>query len=339
MYHLLIVLCTLLFSLPTFAQPKAAPVANNPTNVHVFVDMQRMQKSKTFTDLYSFAQMNPGFKNDLKSIKDKFGIDPFKDLNTVLIHLQIADNKTPPASLMKITGNFDVQKIMAGFNQDGKTFTKETLNGKTFYIDTPADTAIWIQPKMALLGKTDRLRAILQDMSLVDQTFAHILAADSTNQDMVIKLDLNQNLLAEMRQKNPQFANFPKSLVQVNMASGLNLHIEAQGTEEQPTKMLVSQVQMGIQAALKSPQAAMFGALIKKFKVANQGAQLTLDLPLDQADVDRLKMLAGLLMMNMQRPPAQPKQPAFPKLNAPVAPSLAPAPTPVPVPAPAPAKK
>ena len=60
---------------------------------------------------------------------------------------------------------------------------------------------------------------------------------------------------------------------------------------------------------------------------------------MDQADVDRLKMLAGLLMMNMQRPPAQPKQPAFPKLNAPVAPSLAPAPTPVPVPAPAPAKK
>ena len=341
MHRLLIVLCTLLFSLPTFAQPKVAPTAAKPTNVHIFIDMQRMQKSKTFEDLYSFAQMNPGFQSDLKSIKEKFGIDPFKDLKTALVNLQVTDSKQPPASLMKVTGTFDVSKIMNGFNQEGKTFTKETLNGQTFYIDAPADTAIWIQPQMALLGKTDRLRSAIQNPALIDQAFAAITAADSTNKDLVVKLNFNQDLLANMKQRNPQFANFPQSIVQVDLGSGLNIHVEAQGIAEQATQMLVSQVQMGLQAALKSPQAAMFGSLINKFKVANQGAKLTMDLPLDQADVDRLKMLAGLLMMNMQRPPAQPKQPAFPKLNAPVAPSTAPAPTPVPTmpaPAPAPAK-
>jgi hypothetical protein len=49
-----------------------------------------------------------------------------------------------------------------------------------------------------------------------------------------------------------------------------------------------------------NPQAMMFMGILNKLKVSAQKTDLSIDLPLNQQDVNQLKMIAGMIMMGMQ---------------------------------------
>ena len=122
-------------------------------------------------------------------------------------------------------------------------------------------------------------------------------------------------------------AQFPKMVGYLDFMPGLHVNFKAMSNTPAPAAMISQMINAQVKTAAQNPQAAMFAGMINKLKVEAKGNNLTIDLPLNQTDVNQIKMMAGMLMMGLQGA-GKPKSPA--KFPAPASPALPgiPAPTP-----------
>ena len=331
-------------------------------NTLVFVDMQRMQKSQTFKDVTTFLMANPQSKAKIDEFEKGFGINVFRDVNAVSLHMLARANNNPDV-LVHVQGTFDQKKVLAGLGQAG-ALTPVAAGSMTIHqMPNQNKGVIFINPNELLIGETATLKNAVGNQG----KFAGILSTLSQRikgeKDMWVVTHLGQSELAKVKQKNPLLGNFPDFMIQLDLATGLHLQVNAISNADKVAQSTAGLLNQQLTAVKSNPQAMMFMAVLNKIKIVAQTNEVSIDLPLNQQDVNQIKMLAGLLMMGMQKQGAPPaatgaKRPAFPSLKgknpagmpkpavkapapkapvAPKAPATPKAPAPAPV-APTPAK-
>ena len=128
---------------------------------------------------------------------------------------------------------------------------------------------------------------------------------------------MNEEMRKDLGQKNPMMAQFVKVIGSLDFKP-VSTNIRAIESAAGPAQ-IAQMAQAQLAASTQSPQAAMFAGMIKKISVTAQGNDLVLDVPLNQQDVNQIKMMVGMMLMSLQGG-ARPRGPA-------------PVPVPTPVPA------
>ena len=343
MKKLMILLFTLLWSTLAFAAPQGnTQFFGGNGNVVFHFDMQRFQKGQTPKNLLGMLMMNPKAKEGLNKFKTQFGLDPFKDVQTLTGLVTLKARGEQPLMLLHIVGTFNQEQFLKGLTAEGNQFVTETVNGKTLHVSAANKSALSFVPNGVLMGSPEEIRTAIKGAN----KFGGILAAQqaklSNGGDLWFAAQFPEALRKDMQLRNPAMANANALRGFLDFASGLHLSLITElGTAEEASKaaqMLIATVDQ----AKQSPQAAMFMNMVNKFSAQAKGNELVIDLPLNQEEVNQIQAIIGMMMMSLtanQATAAGQGGPSFPGLKAPVAPSAKPvapvAPAPV-APAPAP---
>ena len=303
------------------AAPAGLNYLNGDANIVVHFDSKRLQQSQTFKDLMSMAMANPKAKSNLDDMKSKTGVDVLKDIDSVTA--QIKAPKAPGSKaqvLGYVQGRFNAQSVV-GAMKANKNEVKEVKASWGVMYQNPADASFsfaFISGGM-LFGSTELVQ------NYKTGTFGGPLAKLAASfkdqaQDLWVVVDMNEEMRKDLGKKNPMMAQFVKVIGSLDFKPGLHLNIRATGESAAGPAQIAQMAQAQLAASTQSPQAAMFAGMIKKSSVTAQGNDLVLDVPLNQQDVNQIKMMVGMMLMSLQGG-ARPKGPA---------PKAVPVPTPAP---------
>ena len=311
-----------------FSAPSSTDYFPAKGSLLVHIDVQRIQKSQVFKDVMGFAMMNPSTKKNLDEFKTRFGIDPFKDVTQVSLHLD-----EPPVGSQNaegfayIQGNFKESLVLAGLKKEGEA-TEEMIGTQKVYLNKDGQGAIAFVPGGILMGNPASLKAGVAQkgtfggpLKTLQQSYSH------GKNDLWLGLVVTPKMAADLALKNPMMGGFTQTMISVDMAQGLHLAIEAMNKSAEGASAVAKMLNTQIKAASASPQMMMFAGMVSKLKIAAQKTAVVIDLPLNDQDVAQIKMMAGMMMAGLQQGA---KGPSFP--------SKVPVPAPAPAPAPAPSK-
>jgi hypothetical protein len=313
------------------------------------IDVKRIQNSQTFKDLYTFVSSNPANQKALQEFNTTYQIDLLKDIDTVTFHAS-SPNKdaAEPELLVILEGRFKPEVIIEATKKTWTQPKQEMIGSATFvYSELQKENAMSFVDQMLVLGNQSAVRQAISKSGQFSGKLADSLSKlPTTPVDTWGVMVLNENMKSQLRQNNPNAASFENIIMSFDLASGLNVDIKAYGENETMVSALSNEMNAQLTSVLQNPQAAIFASMIKKLKISAKAKELQVQLPLDQQDVNQIKMmlammLGGLNQMN-QAPVNTSPIPSNPNLNQPapssmVVPMPAPAPVPAPVPAPTPA--
>jgi hypothetical protein len=300
------------------------------------IDVKRIQSSETFKDLYTFVSSNPANQKALQEFNQTYQIDLLKDIDTVTFHASNATGATPEL-LVILEGRFKPQVIIDATKKTWTQPKEEKIGDAVFvYSEIQQENAMSFVDQMMVLGNQSAVRNAISKPGQFPGKLSDSLSKLSSNPvDAWGIMVLNEEMRNQLRQNNPNAASFENITMSFDLAKGLNIEVKAYGHDDAMVANLSKEMNTQISAMLQNPQAMMFANMIKKLKVTAQGKELLIQLPLDQQDVNQIKMM--LMMMlgglnQMGQPPVNTAPiPNNPNLNqpppvAPVVP-VVPAPT------------
>lgn len=324
----------------SFAAPNAH-TEHFPDDGHILlhIDLQRLQTGQTPKQLLGLMMANPETKQKITLFQQNFGIDPFKDLKSLTMQIKVLEAKQEPLILVHVVGTFDQARLLKGLTAQGNAFTQETINGHVAHINAQNKSAITFVKDGVLMGTPERLRFALKGAQ-----FGGILKEQQAllkqGGDLWFAAHLPERVRADIKRQNPVVADSKSMRGYLDFAQGLKIMIATEFVSPEVAAATEAQLKMMIDQAKQAPQAAMFMNMVNKVSISAEGPELTLDIPLTQDDVNQIQAIVSMMLMSLsmqqqqqqQQPPAGSSAPKFPKLNAPVSPSV-PAPAPAPVPA------
>ena len=347
-------LCLLALCWGSFAS--AAPRAHtnhfsDDGHVLLHIDLQRLQKGQTPKHLLGLMMSNPQTRQNINAFKQHFGVDPFKDVDSLTVEVKILESGKEPQILMHVVGRFDQPQLLKGLTQQGNTFTQETINGHLVHISAGNNSALTFLKDGVILGTTDRLKANLKGV-----TFGGELKNQQgkllEGGDIWFAAHLPERIRAEIKASNSMAADSSAMRGFLDFAQGLNMSMTTEFVSPAVSKSVETRLKLMLEQAKLSPQAAMFMNMVNKVKITTQGPELTVSVPLSQDDMNQIQAIVSMMLMSLSMQQPKPatldkrSAPRFPQLNAPVAPGSQPAQgaspkpagqraTPVPTPAPA----
>ena len=111
---------------------------------------------------------------------------------------------------------------------------------------------------------------------------------------------MSPEMIADAKAKNPMMAVFQDIQGFIDLASGLHINVNATAKQAAIAQQMVKRAQEQLKAASGTPQAQMFASVLNKISLSAEGATIKLDVPLNQQEVNQLKMIVGMIMMSMQ---------------------------------------
>ena len=290
------------------------------------IDMERMRSSQTFKDLAAMITGNPAAQKDLEELKARFGVDPINGIGSITLSVNAAAKGAPPEVAAYVTGAFPQAQILEALKKESKDFDAVKEGEHTMYVaQNDSSTITFVKGGMLATGsdgavKGDAVaRKVLAGAGVTGAVKVTTGSFDGSK-DVWATFQPSAAMVADMQAQNPMMGAFTAWTVSMDFTPGLHVHIEGKGTEAAASQ-IAAMASMQLQQMQASPQAAMLGGMMSKLSVTSKGELLVVDMPLNQQDVNQLKMMAMMMMMSLQQPKAQP---SFPGLQAPVAPSVAP---------------
>jgi hypothetical protein len=290
--------------------------------------MQRLQKGETPKNLLGMVMMNPKTKEGLNKFKTQFGLDPFKDIQSLTGSVTLLARGTEPLILLHIQGTFNEATFLKGLTQEGNDFKTETINGHTLHVSAANKSALSFIKGGVLMGSPDQLRAAVKGTKFAGALVAQ-QAKLANGGDLWFVAQFPEAMRKEMQLNNPAMANANALRGFVDFAKGLHISLITELSNAEEATKAATQLNASINQAKGSPQAAMFINMINKFSANAKGNELVIDLPLNQDEVNQVQAIAGMLMMSLTANKGN-AGPSFPGLKAPVAPGAPMAPAPAP---------
>ena len=327
----------------------AAPTGNtqffsDDGSLLLHIDWQRLQQGQTPKTLLNMVMMSPRGKEGLANFKTKYGLDPFKDITSASLFMKFIKKGEDPEVLLHLKAKLDPAKFVAGLRADGNDFKEEKVAGRTLMVSEATKSALTFVEGGVLMGSPSRIRSAVQKSG-----YGGVLAAQQAKLakggDIWFVAQLPEAMRQEMKLSNPDIAESKSMRGFIDFSAGLHFGLITEFVSPEVAAGATAKLKAIVEQAKQNPQAAMFMTMINKLAATASGAEMTVDLPLNQDEVNQLQAIAQMLMMSltMRQPggapaggaaPAAPA-PAFPQLQRPTAPA-APAPVaPAPV-APAP---
>jgi hypothetical protein len=323
-----------LASTSALAAPQGLSYLNGDADILVHFDFQRLQKSQTFKDIMAMAMSNPRAKSGLDEIKTNVGVDVLKDVDSVTVQVKAPPKGKGRATVLGyVQGRFAPKTILAAMKTSEAKIEEVKAPWGVIYQNPSEPMGFAFVSGGMIFGDPELIKAHKKG------AFKGNLAATSQKfgdnaQDIWAVVKMNKDMSAELASKNPMLAQFAQIVGSLDFKPGLHLNVRATSKDPSGPKMLAQMGQGQLAAMSKSPQAAMFGAMMKKISIKAEANDLVLDIPLNQQDVNQIKMMVGMMLMSFQQkaasapgiapgmPPATRMPPKAPAVK------LAPAPAP-----------
>jgi hypothetical protein len=295
---------------------------------------------------------DPRFRERLKDFQTKFGVNIFKDVQSLSALIKLdpqslalgqpsSATAAPPQIILHLAGSFNPTQLLSGLTQAGNTLTRETLGEVELHVNVQSQSSIAFIKGGVLMGTPQQLRAALSSKEV---NFGGALAQQQKKlegaNDLWFAIAIPEALRASIKARNPKLADAHAVRGSLDLAEGMQLFLATEFNSIDSAARIAEVINARINQVKLAPQAAMFLNMINKLSVKTEATELKISLPLSQDDMNQIQAIVSMIMMSMTMNQAQEKAtpPQFPKLTQPTNPSSAPSstpPTPV-VPAPIP---
>jgi hypothetical protein len=327
MRNILILLIILVFSLPVFAAPKGnTTYFGDSANVVLHIDLQRLQQGQTPKSLLGMLMMNPKAKEKINKFNTQFGLDPFKDIESLTAQVTLKAPQTDPLMLLHIKGKFNQAQFLKGLGEEGNVFAKETLNGKDLYVSAASKSALTFVQDGVLMGSPEELRTAVKGGSKYAGALYDQQAKLAQGGDLWFVAQFPEEMRQQMQLKNPAMMKAKALRGYLDFAQGLHISLISELMTATDASKAAEELTNSITQAKSTPQAAMFMSVMNKFSATAKGNELVIDVPLSQDEVNQIQAMVGMMLMALTAnqggaaAPA-PKGAGFPSLKGPVVPA------------------
>lgn len=283
-----------LFATPALADNgtnalKAAP-ANTVMALHF--NAKRLSKSPLFQEVMAQAKQTQDVKKGLAEMEAKLGFNPERDLEgvTVLVPTDISGGGKPT---IIVTGSFNVAKAEAEIKGD-KKFTIKTLGGQKAYVGKDGMAMVFSKSRVVFAPAEAIGNVVLSKGGVA------ALSSLSNTVDRSKDVWFAANIDDKMRQSmgaNPMIKDLKTLRGSLDLAKGLGLNLNVGVATAATATNLAKMGQMQLDQGAKDPAmgAMGMGGFISKIAIAAKGTDVAVDLNLNQAEVNQLKMMAMMM--------------------------------------------
>lgn len=284
----------------------------------VHIDMERMRGSAFYKEIVAPMLKTPNFVREMNEARTKLGFDPINDLNTFTMVVTPPGGFGAPEALMVMEGKVNKENMIAMAVKEAKA-VKGEYNGVELWATAPGgeDVGLAFVGGKALIGHQKMVREAIDGSKGKPAANAQMLALTKTvNQtaDLWFIGTVPESARAEMAKGNPAMGDVKTVRGSLDLSKGLAVVISV-GASASGAKAMADMIQAATKLDPQTePMMAQMGLLpvIKKLKVEAKGDDLNVGLDLDTADVNRLKMLVGMVsaMGGAGAPPMPMEMPA-----------------------------
>ncbi len=276
----------------------------------IHVDVQAVLGSQLFKDLAGPLQASPDYQEALKEMKAKGNFNPEKDLSAITIYVAEGAKGGKPVPTVVAHGTFDAKTIMAmGSKEAG--MTQKTAGGVSYLLSAKDKMGLAITKNTAVMGSEAHLPKAIKGAG-GNAKLASLAKGVKTGDAIWFTLNMPASMMAQLPSKDPnakalRSARGSLSLANGGMGLSFMIGMADKAAAGNVTKLLNEQ----LSKAAGDPAAAQMGFadMIKKAKVVQKGNDIVLDLALGAPEIQKLKMLMGMMMMGMGGQKAAPGAP------------------------------
>lgn len=281
------------------------------------VDLARFRSSSLYKDVLAGFIQAPQIQSQMAVAKAQLGFDPINDIDSVTIigGAKLVGGKED--ALFIVAGKLDQGKLTKLASEAGGATQVEHAGVKYWATDPKEDMAIaFIDGKLAL-GRHALVKGAIEGKG-PGATLAALLKEVNQGGDLFFAGAIPAEAGAALAAADPSLKDLKSVRGSIDFAKGLSLNIAIAASAASATAIAGK-----MQTALKPDPAAApmmqqmgIAPMIEKLKVEAKGDTVVIGLDLTPEEVNRLKMLAGMLGMAMQAqqmkgaPPAPPAPPA-----------------------------
>lgn len=258
----------------------------------VVLNVEQLARSPLFQELYKMATGNPQAQAGMAELTKSLGMDPLAALKTVVVGLP---KGLEGQGLVVLTLGAEAKKIEALAAQAGMT-AKPAIQGATV-LQAPDGATLAILGNQLFMGQDAQVKAGLgafkgKGGSIEKNTEVMKLVGGANQGD-----DLW--FAANLSGQKGELAHARSARGGVDLEKGIKVHAVVTMDSAAEATKLVSETKAKMDELKAQPQAKMLAldAVAGKLALSAKGNEVTVDLPLDEADVNRLKTAVGMMMM------------------------------------------
>jgi hypothetical protein len=293
----------MMLALPSaLAAPAGFGYLTGDADIIVHFDSQRLQKSQTFKDLMAMAMANPKAKAGLDEIKAKSGIDVLKDVDSLTVQIKSPAPGASRATVLGfVQGRFNPATLLKAMKAEKNEVTEEKTPWGVVYTNGKKDEAVGFTflKGGVLFGDVDLIKSHKKN-KFKGPLSKFMSSFKAQGQDVWVASKFSPEMRNDFKTKNPMMAQFVQVVGSLDFAPGLHLSVRATGENAAGPKQIATMAQAQLAASTQAPQAAMFAGMINKITVKAEGNDLVVDVPLNQQDVNQIKMMVGMMLMSLQ---------------------------------------
>ena len=262
------------------------------------VNVEQLTKSALFQDLFKMVTAAPQAQASLNEFKTKLGADPLTAVKTFTIGFP-PDLQGPGLALLQITA--DIGKIEKAATESGLNGGKETYQGATL-LKSAGDSgggAMGLTAGQLFLGKLEQVKAALDAAkgkgASVEKNapLAKLIGGAPTGNDVWFAA------VVDGKKATGEMAHAKTIRGGLDLEKGVDLQLVVTMDAKAEADKLAAETKASLEQAKSQPQAKMMGldAIASKISINAKGNDLEIKVPLDEADVNKLKATIGMMMM------------------------------------------
>lgn len=257
------------------------------------VNLEQLNKAPLFQEIFKMMSASPEAQKGLADAREKLGMDPMAAIKTVVVAIP---KGLQGEGLVLATTAAAASKIEAAAVEAGMK-GKETFQGATL-LKADNGEAMGLMGDQIFAGRLNLVKDALtaakgKGGSLEkNAAVAKLVSAAPQSKDIWFAAHV-------AGQKQGELQHVKSARGGVDLEKGVDLHIVVTMDSAAEATKMATQAKTGLEQAKAQPQAKMMGldAIANKMDIQAKGADIELHLPLDEADVNKLKGTIGMMMM------------------------------------------
>ena len=274
-------------------------------NVLMHIDLARLRGSAFYKEILSPLLQNPNFQREMNEAKTELGFDPVNDINSLTVLMNPPSGNGDEEALIVVDGKVNRDTLIAKATTEGKA-TKAAHNGVDLWA-APAnedDMAISFVGGKTLIGKQAFVKEAIdasKGKGSLNATLKGLVDGVNKGGDIWFVANVSDGIRAELAKGNPMAKDLKSVTGSIDFAKGVAVNLAVESTAE-TAKAMAGMIQQSLKVDPQTePMMQQMGLLpvVQKLKVEAKGATLNIGLDLDTNDVNKLKMLAGMMGAGM----------------------------------------
>jgi hypothetical protein len=266
------------------------------SRVLVQINVARLRQTQFKDRLFQLRDRSASLKKKWDGLVQKSGLDPLRDIDTVLLALPFQKQESSEAALVAI-GRFNQPALVAWFKEQAGQGATETKHGtRTIYSDAGGHHVSFINSTTAVVGDLTQVKKILDladgkgQSARQSPTLVELSNRARGNQVIWGVVSLPEAVRQRARETDSPFKAVSTMVATIDFAAGLELDFRADCSDENEARSLTDKFNNVIKELLESPMFGSLGfsGLVSELKGSHEGKVFRVRGSLPQQQLDDL---------------------------------------------------